>query len=151
MTAEGVGFGGWLRYSGEGDGGVFEVFAEKALDEGAQVFAGFRENEAVGASGPVEFEAGGLGGDPDLANGCVGGEDEFSGSVLEEDVEDAMLLLGFKAAGFFGSDEGLLEGGQGGVGFAAEGGFVDERHCDDFTAALSVGDLAAPGGVWNRW
>ena len=90
-------------------------------------------------------------GDPDLANGCVGGEDEFSGSVLEEDVEDAMLLLGFKAAGFFGSDEGLLEGGQGGVGFAAEGGFVDERHCDDFTAALSVGDLAAPGGVWNRW
>ncbi len=113
---------------GEGDGGVFQVFAEEALDKEPQVFAGFREDESFRGFGPIELEAGGLGGDPDLADGGVGGEDELSGSVFEEDVEDAVLLLGFEAAGLFGDDEGLLERGEGSVGFTAEGGFVDGGH-----------------------
>ena len=113
---------------GEGDGGVFEVFAEKTLDEDPQVFPGFGEDEGLRGLGPVELEAGGLGGDPDLADRGVGGEDELSGAVLEQDIEDAVLLLGFESSGLFGDDEGLLERGEGAVGFTAEGGFVDQGH-----------------------
>ena len=85
--------------SGEGDGGVGEVFAEEALGEGLEVFAGFGESEGVGGVGPFEFEAGGLGGDPDLADGRVGGDDELAGAVLEDDVHDAVVVLELEGAG----------------------------------------------------
>ena len=76
--------------------------------------------------GPLEFVAGGLGGDPDLADGGVGGDDEFAGAVLEDDVHDAVVVFELEGAGVvLGGDEGLLEGFEGVVGFAAEGGFVD--------------------------
>ncbi len=93
----------------EGDGGVFEVFAKEAFDEGSQVFAGLREDEALGGVGPVELKASGLGGDPDLANGGVGGKNELSWAVLEEDVENAVVFFRFEASGLLGGDEGLLE------------------------------------------
>ena len=117
---------GHWRESREGDGGVVEVFAEEALGEGFEVFAGFGEGEGVGGFGPVEFEAGGLGGDPDLADRSVGGDDEFGGAVFEDDVHDAVVVFELEGAVVvFGCDEGLLEGFEGAVGFAAEGGFVD--------------------------
>ncbi len=82
----------------------------------------------MGGVGPLEFEAGGLGGDPYLADWGVGGDDELAGAVLEDDVHDAVVVLELEGAGVvFGGDEGLLEGLEGVVGFAAEGGFVDHR------------------------
>jgi hypothetical protein len=111
---------------GEGDGRVAEVIAEQALGEGFEVLAGFGESEGGGGFGPIEFVAGGLRGDPDLTDGSVGGDDELAGTVLEEDVHDAVVVFEFEAGiVFLGGDEGLLEGFEGFVGFAAEGGFVD--------------------------
>jgi hypothetical protein len=109
----------------ERDGGVGELLAEEALGEGAEVFAGFGQGEGLGRLIPLELEGGGERGDPDLADWGVGGEDELGGAVLKEDVENAVFLLGLKAAVFFGVDEGLLEGVEGFVGLAAESGFVD--------------------------
>ncbi len=104
------------------------MFAEEPLGESDEGFAGFREDEAAALLGPIQFEAGGLGGDPDLPDGRIGSEDEFAGAVFEEDIEDAVLLFGLEATCLFGGDEGLLEIGEGLVGFAAEGGFVDGGH-----------------------
>ena len=114
-----------------------------------EVFAGFGEGEGAGGFGPVEFEAGGLGGDPDLADGSVGGNDEFGGAVFEDDVHDAVVVFELEGAVVvFGDDEGLLEGFEGAVGFAAEGGFVDHEFslagvegCED------VGGLGADAEV----
>jgi hypothetical protein len=116
------------RWLGKGDGRIAEVFAEEALGEGFEVFSGFAEGEGAGGFGPVEFEAGGLGGDPYLANGCVGGDDELAGTVFKDDVHDAVVVFELESACVvFGGDEGLLEGFEGFVGFAAEGGFVDHE------------------------
>ena len=127
---------------GEGDAGVVELLAEQAFGEGAEVFAGFGEGEGVCGFVPLQFVGGGERGDPDLANGGVGGEDELGGAVVEEDVEDAVLLVGLKAAGFFGAEERLLEGFQGLVGFVAEGGLVDHAE-----TSVTVARAAGRGGV----
>jgi len=81
------------------------VLLEETLYELEEVLAGFGENEAVARVGPVEFEAGGLGGDPYLAYRRIGCEDEFTGAVFEEDVEDAVLLFRLEASCLFGDDE----------------------------------------------
>ncbi len=112
----------------EGDGGVVELLAEEALGERAEVFAGLGQREGVGRVVPLQLEGGGERGDPDLADGGVGGEDELGRAVFEEDVEDAVLLLGLETAVFLGADEGLLEGVEGFVGLVAEGGFVDHAE-----------------------
>jgi hypothetical protein len=113
---------------GEGDGGVFEVLAEEALSKGFEVFSGFGEGEGAGGFGPVELVAGGLRGDPDLTDGGVGSDDELAGAVLEDDVHDAVVVFELEARiVVLGRDEGLLEGFEGFVGFAAEGGFVDHE------------------------
>jgi hypothetical protein len=102
------------------------VLAEETLGEGFEVFARFGEGEGVGWFGPVEFVAGGLGGDPDLSNGSVGSDDEFAGAVLENDVHDTVVVFELEGTVVvLGRDEGLLEGFEGTVRFAAEGCFVD--------------------------
>ena len=127
---------------GEGDAGVVELLAEQAFGESAEVFAGFGEGEGVRGFVPLEFVGGGERGDPDLANGGVGGEDELGGTVFEENVEDAVLLVGLEAAGFFGAEEGLLERFEGLVGFVAEGGLVDHAE-----TSVTVGRAAGRGLV----
>ena len=118
------------------------MLAEEALDERSEDFAGFGQNKGLVGFGPVELEAGGLGGDPDLSNGCVGCEDELSWTIFEEDIEYAILLFGLEAAVFLDEDQGLLEGGEGLVGFATEGGFVDGGHSGD--SLRQLGWLAGP-------
>jgi hypothetical protein len=104
------------------------MFLEETLDECLEVFPGFGEGEGAGGFGPVELEAGGLGGDPDLADGSVGGDDELAGAVLEDDVHDAVVILKLEGAVVvLCGDERLLEGFEGSVGLAAEGGFVDHE------------------------
>lgn len=111
---------------GEGDAGVVEVLAEQALGEGFEVFSGLRECEGVGGFSPLQFVAGGLSGDPNLTDWSVGGDDELAGAVLEDDVHDAVVVFEFEACVVvLGGDERLLEGLEGFVGHAAEGGFVD--------------------------
>jgi hypothetical protein len=39
------------------------------------------------------------------------------------------VVFGLEAALFFGGDEGLLEGFEGAIGLAAEGGFVKRNFC----------------------
>ncbi len=117
-----------LGSSGKGDFGIGEVFAEEALGEGFEVFAGFGEDEGVGGFGELQFEAGGLGGDPDLTDGGIWGDDELRGTVFEDDVHDAVVVFELEAGTVvLGGDEGLLEGFEGLVGLAAEGGFVNHR------------------------
>ena len=101
------------------------MFAQEAFGKSCQAFAGFREKEATRGFRPVELETGRLGGDPNLANGGVGGKDELSGAIFKKDVEDTVLFFSLESTGFLGRDERLLEGGQGVIGFAAEGSFVD--------------------------
>jgi hypothetical protein len=114
------------KWLGERDGWIVEVFAQEALGEGLQVFSGFGEDEGTRSLGPLKLEAGGGGGDPELADGSIWREDEFAGAVFEDDVEDAVVLFGFEGFGvLFGDDEGLLEGFEGAVGFAAERCFVE--------------------------
>jgi hypothetical protein len=119
-----------VEASGEGDGGVGEMLLQEPLREGLQVFAGPGKDEGVGGLGPFKFEAGGLGGDPDLPDGCVWRQDKLAGSVLEDDVHDAIVVFELEG-GFvgllFGCDERLLQGFEREVGLAAEGGFVDHE------------------------
>ncbi len=112
------------------------MFAEEALDQGLQIFAGLGKDEAVRGFGPVQLEAGGLSGDPDLADGRIWGENELSRSILEEYVENAILLLCFEAPGLFGDDEGLLQGRECGICLAAEGDFVEKGHVCIFYGRL---------------
>jgi hypothetical protein len=138
--------------SGEGDAGVFEVLAEKALDEGLEVLSGFGEGEGAGGFGPVELVAGGLRGDPDLTDGGVGGDDELAGAVLEDDVHDAVVVFELEACVVvLGGDEGLLEGLKGFVGFAAEGGFVD--HASSLPGGLYLAGVLFAGRFSDclRW
>lgn len=101
--------------------------------------------------GPVELEAGGQGRDPDLPDRGVRGEDELAVVVLEDDVQDSVLLLGFKGnlvgvALFFGEDEGLLQGFKGLVGFTAKGHFIEHEdsvagcpgNCSRFAGAVRL-------------
>jgi hypothetical protein len=116
----------WPQRLMKRDGRVAEVLAEQTLSERFEVFAGFGECEGVGWFGPVKLVAGGLGRDPDLANGSVGSDDELAGAVLEDDVHDTVVVFELEGAVVvLGGDEGLLEGFEGTVGFAAEGCFVD--------------------------
>jgi hypothetical protein len=132
------------------------VFTEEALGEGLEVFTGLGEGEGVGGLGPVELVAGGLSGDPDLADGGVGSDDEFGRAVFEDDVHDAVVVFELKGAVVvFGCDEGLLEGFEGAVGFAAEGGFVDHMFSlsgwillrFDIEAGENVGGLGTDAEV----
>ena len=125
---------GWAGL--EGDGGIGEVFSEQTLGEGFEVFASFGEGEGVGGVGPLELEAGGDGGDPDLADGGVGGNDKLGGAVLEDDIHDAVVVFELEGAGgVLGGDESLLEGFEGVVGVAAEGGFV--KHTVSLARAVA--------------
>jgi len=124
------------------------VLAEEALDEGFEVFSGFCERECAGGFGPVQFKACGLSRDPYLADGSVRCDDEFAGSVLEDDVHDAVVVFELEACVVvLGRDEGLLKGLEGFVGFAAEGGFVD--HEDSLPGVLLTGSstMSASAGV----
>ena len=105
------------------------MLAKQALDEGLEIFAGLGKGEGAGGFGPVELIAGGEGGDPDLADGSVGRDDELAGAVPEDDVHDAVVVLELEGTVgiVFGGDEGLLEGFEGVVGVAAEGGFVEHE------------------------
>jgi len=133
--------------SGEGDGGIGEVFAEESLGEGFESFGGLGEGEGFGDFIPVELVAGGLGGDPDLADGSVGRDDEFAGAVLEDDVHDTVVVFEFEVSGVVaGSDEGLLEALEGGVGDAAEGGFVDHA-CSLLWRARPLPRVCPHGGL----
>lgn len=116
---------GKVAGSGEADGGIGELLLKEALGEELECLAGFGEDEGFGFGAPLELEAGGEGGNPDLADGGLGGENELGGAILEENVEDAVLFLGFEPALFLGVDEGLLEIFQGGVGDAAKLGFIN--------------------------
>jgi hypothetical protein len=132
-------FFGCLR---ERDGGVVELFAKKALDEGLEVFAGFGKREGLRGVGPFQLIAGSLGGDPDLADGGVGRDDEFAGAILEDDVHDAVVVFILEGAvALLGSDERLLEGFEGTVGFAAEGCFVDHEVSVRQRSVWGVSDL----------
>jgi len=112
--------------SGESNGWVVELFAEKALDEGLEFFSGLGKREGLRRVGPVELVAGGLGRDPDLADGRVGGDDELAGAIFKDDVHDAVIVFVLEGSvALLSGDERLLEGFEGTVGFAAEGCFVD--------------------------
>jgi hypothetical protein len=99
-------------------------------------------------SSPVLGRVKVLGGDPDLADGGVGCHDEFAGAILEDDVHDAVVVFVLEGpVALFGFDERLLEGFEGTVGFAAEGGFVDHKVS---VRDSGVGEEAA-GAITMRW
>ena len=61
-----------------------------------------------------------------MTDGGVWRDDELAGAVLKDNVHDAVVVFELKDARvIFGGDEGLLEGFECCVGFAAEGGFVN--------------------------
>lgn len=113
------------RLGRERDGRVVELLAEQPFGEGKKVFAGLREGERLVGFAPFQFVGRRESGDPYLANRSVRGEDELRCTVFEEDVEDAVLLLGLEASFFFSAEEGLLERFESFVGLVAEGRFVD--------------------------
>lgn len=117
----------YRKSSVESDGIVAEVLLDEPLRERLQVFAGARQDEGLSFVGPAELEAGGQGRNPDLADGSVGSEDKFGRWCIEEDVQNAILLFGFKVALFFCGDQAFLQGFEGRIGFAAEGEFVKHK------------------------
>ncbi len=79
-------------------------------------------------------------------------EDKLGGAVFEENVEDAILLVGLEATLFFGAEQSLLERLEGLVRFLAECDFVDHAN-PSVTVARAAGrggQHKAQGGHWVR-
>jgi hypothetical protein len=133
--------------SGQGDGGIVELFAEETFDEGFEIFAGLGEGEGAGGFGPVELVTSGLSGDPYLPDGGIRCDNEFTGTVFEDDVHDTVVVFELEGAiVVLCGDERLFEGFEGVVGLAAEGGFVD--HGLSVTARIGdwgIGSLEVTG------
>jgi len=94
------------------------MFAQQALVSGSRaspVLAG----QTLGSVRPLQFEAGSLRGNPYLADGRVWRNHELAGTVLKNNIHDAVVVFELEAAGaVLGSDDGLLQGFEGIVGFA---------------------------------
>lgn len=110
------------------EGRVVEVFAQKPLCEGREIFACLWKSECMGCLRPLKLEAGGESGDPDLAHGSIWREDKLAGAIFKEDIENTIFLFsledGFVRL-FLSTDESLLKGFEGLVGLVAEGRFIE--------------------------
>jgi hypothetical protein len=133
------------------------MLAKQALSQRNESLARLWKNERCSGVRPIQFEAGCLSRDPNLTDRCVRSDDELAGSVLEQDVHDAVIVFELEAARvIFGLDERLLEGFECVVGFAAEGGFVKHgfsvvvrrTHCDTTTIESGCTTQTRPGNAW---
>jgi hypothetical protein len=106
---------------------AFLAFLDEAIYERDELFSAARKNEGRRRGIPVKLEAGGKRRDPELAHGSVGSDHELSRRGLKQDIQDAVLLLDFKAGVFFlfTLNEMPLQGVEGGLGQAAELLFID--------------------------
>src|ERR1035441_4084075 len=138
--------------STQGEGGIVQRFAQQALGEREQGLAGLGQDKRLGSLRPLQFEAGSLRGNPYLADGRVWRNHELAGAVLKDDVHDAVVVFELEAARpVFGGDDGLLQGFEGVVGFAAEAGFVKHGSSVVADAARRVdGTPAARTGCRRR-
>jgi hypothetical protein len=106
---------------------AFLAFLNEAIYKGNELFSAARENEGRSRGIPIELEASGQCRDPELADGSIGSDHELARGGLKQDIQDAVLLLDFKAGVFFlfPLNEMPLEGVEGGLGQAAELLFID--------------------------
>lgn len=76
---------------------VLLVFADEAINQRDEFFAGSGKDEGGGGGVPIEFETCGESGDPYLANRRIGRDDEFAGRLFENDVQNTILFLDLEA------------------------------------------------------
>ena len=83
-----------------------------------------RQNKGLRRVRPLQLERGGQRRDPDLPDRRVWGYDEFGWGLLEQDVERARVLLGLEVTLAFGTDQALLQRGDGLIGEPPELVFI---------------------------
>lgn len=116
---------------GEAELSEFDGFSQLLSDQPShqtfQALPGFDKDEILLLPRPVEFETAHPGGNPDLLDGSIRGNHEFSGGIIETNVQRAGIFLYFHINIFFSANQAFLQVFNRGIGTPAEFKFVHEH------------------------